>query len=654
MLWVDQNAKDRAVGPDQPEHDAPYMRWPAKPAPAHELQFHELINILYRRSRMIVTIAVVGTMLAGVVGLVVSPKYTATVEVAVEPQEAVPGKRSFSPTEESPIDTQVTLLTSRDHLDRVLTNLTADPEFRAMMPGDDIAAGANGTDLSGDPASRPAATEKPADPMITDDVGSLSLGELVRRLKIWIGALGGRGGRSVLSAEQLERGLKVMQERRSRIITVSFTSKSPRQAAFVANRIVQLYVDSQNEQRRTNTSFELAKLDQRIAELKNDVDSAAAAMQKLTQQRIAGGQAGGSEGQGADVRLRELERETVVGRQLYADLLRRQKEVRGQQELVVPDVSIVSLAAPPDRPSSPNPILFILPAFIVFSICGSLLAVVLHRLDRRLRSERDVIDALGIPCIGLVPQLPRACTTRPYQYLKTQPFSAYAEAIRSVAATLQLPHTRVSKVVLISSSIPNEGKTTLAVSLAGYVAALGRRVLLVDLDFRQGSMLGNFDGKVEKAVLDLYLQNRPPAEFIQHIPDLAIDYLPMPRCRLDPLALLAGEQMPLLLRQLREGYDCVIIDGQPLLGITEARLLPAMVDKLLLVVKWGSTRREVAQNAINLLWESGCFDKEAHDLPAAVVTQVDLKQHARYRFGDVAELLVKYREYYSRSSEVQR
>src|SRR5215475_10126553 len=207
MLWVDQNAKDRAVGPDQPEHDAQYMRWPGKPAPAHELQFRELINILYRRSRMIVTIAVVGTTLAGVVGLVVSPKYTATVEVAVEPQEAAPGKRSFAPTEESPIDTQVTLLTSRDHLDRVLTNLTADPEFRAMVPGGDIAAGGNGTDLSGDPASRPAATEKPDDPMITSDVGPLNFRELVRRLKIWIGALGGRGGGSVLSAEQLERGL---------------------------------------------------------------------------------------------------------------------------------------------------------------------------------------------------------------------------------------------------------------------------------------------------------------------------------------------------------------------------------------------------------------------------------------------------------------
>jgi Mrp family chromosome partitioning ATPase len=209
---------------------------------------------------------------------------------------------------------------------------------------------------------------------------------------------------------------------------------------------------------------------------------------------------------------------------------------------------------------------------------------------------------------------------------------------------------RAPKVLLISSSVPMEGRTTLALSLAAYIAHLGRRVLLVDLDFRRGSILDELDGRAERGLLDLHLQNRPPAEFIQHIPDLGLDYLPMPRCRVDPLALFVREQTPRLLRQLRESYDCVIIDGPPLLGTAESRLLPSMADKLLFVVKWGTTRRDVAENALRLLRGAGS-DKDLSELPAAIVTQVDLKQHARYRFGDAGEFLVEHRNYYSPSME---
>ncbi len=253
-----------------------------------------------------------------------------------------------------------------------------------------------------------------------------------------------------------------------------------------------------------------------------------------------------------------------------------------------------------------------------------------------------------------MPLLPRKHAIRPYQHLLTEPFSAYAEAIRSAVASLGLAGSaRTSKVVLISSSVPGEGKTTLARSLAAYVGVLGRRVILVDLDFRPSSPLGEFDDAAERGIVDLPLQNRPPAELIRHIPEAGIDYLPMAGYHLDPLALFAREQMPRLVRQLCERYDCVIIDGPPVLGSVEARLLPSIVDKLLFVLKWGSTRREVAQNALSLLRDSGCLDTDRSDLAVAIVTQVDLKRHARYRYGDVGEFLVKHSKYYSRSVEVQ-
>jgi hypothetical protein len=91
--------------------------------------------------------------------------------------------------------------------------------------------------------------------------------------------------------------------------------------------------------------------------------------------------------------------------------------------------------------------------------------------------------------------------------------------------------------------------------------------------------------------------------------------------------------VPRLLRQLRDRYDCVVIDSPPLLAVAEARLLAAMADKVLLVVKWGSTRRDVARDASNLLRDPGLLGENCRELVGAVLTQVDLKKHAQYRYG---------------------
>jgi capsular polysaccharide biosynthesis protein len=463
------------------------------------------------------------------------------------------------------------------------------------------------------------------------------LKELKRRLDIWIGALTKhkRDG-TELTFDDLQRRLQVLQERRSRVINVTFQWTSPEKAADIVNRIVELYVQSNTEQQRAYSASEMARLEERIATVKGEIERTSAAVHKANQRRSGAGRSAGSEEQEADLDPRELERRAAASAQLYASLLQRQKEIREQEELVNPDASILSLASPPSRPSSPNPILFMLPALIVSLICGSFLALVLERLDRGLRCEREINDALGISCIGLVPQIPRSHLTDSGNYLRAEPFSPYTEALRSAVATLRLAEPGHAKVVLISSSIAGEGKTTLAQGLAAYVGLLGRRVLLVGADLRKGMHIGEFEDAGERRIVGL--QNRSPAESIRHIAEAGFDYLLMPGYRLDPLS--AAEQMAGLIRQLRERYDCLIIDGPPVLGAVEARLLPSIADRLLFIVKWGSTRREVAQNALGLLRSCGALKDDRGDVATAIVTQVDLKRHARYRYGDVGEFLI--------------
>ena len=301
-----------------------------------DFDFLQLANILLCRRRLIVTIAAAGVAAAAFLGLLIAPKYTATARLVVEPSQLsgsgaeVPLQTNQLATE---IDTHVTRLASRDYLRRALGGL---PGIRGIGAAPDTAA---------NETIRPAA--------------SLGLWELGRRLTIWIGALASRGPDREL--DELERGMKVIQERTSRIISVSFTGKTPEQAAAVANRVVQFYGNSLAEQRRAQASRELTALGDRAEQLKSELDRATEAIGVLLSPQSSG-VARADDGKEREARLSALQREAGSVGQAYGEVLAREEAVRSQQEVIVPEVSILALASPPKRPSSVNPLLFTLPA----------------------------------------------------------------------------------------------------------------------------------------------------------------------------------------------------------------------------------------------------------------------------------------------------
>lgn len=608
---------------------------------AGELQFRELLNLLRRRSGSILAITLCGAMLALAIGLLIPPKYTAKAEIAIYvPSSGGPG--GAPSRDESIIETHIATLLSRGQLGRVVDSLLDTPATPAAAPAVEQT---NTEHVADHVPPRPAVAAH----------WLPSASDLVYRLQIWIGRPHIGGNETTLTVDELERRLGITQVGRSRVIAIRYTSTDPDTARIIANRIASLYVEDQREQLRASTRGELAQLEGRIAELKIAVAQSGAAVQNFMQQR------GDAAKQASDAReagqtLQELEREAVAKGQLYHTLLRRQQEIRDQQETPSPDAYVMSLAATPYRPSSPNPFLFIFPALIVFLIGGSLLAIILEKLDRGLRSEREVNEALGIPCIGLVPLVANIGTTkRPHQHLLANPSAAYAEAFRSIAATMQLTsRTHPSKIVLITSSLPSEGKTTLAASLAVSIALLQRRVLLIDLGLKHPSVQRELNGKTEQGIIGILLKNLVPAQVIQHIPELGLDYLPASRCFFDPLILFAGDEMRRLLYELRGSYDCIIIDGSPVLGSTETRLLAAMADETVFVVKWGSTRRDIAKNALNLLRSSSRLATQHLQSVNAVIAQVDLEEHARYGYGDAGEYFQHYEKYSSGSSGAGR
>jgi polysaccharide biosynthesis transport protein len=675
-----------------------------------ETQLQQVLNMLVRRRRLILTAGVVGAALAATVGLLIPSKYTAKAQILIHSQQVSPITTGRAEAvDELAIETQVTMLSSRNHLRRVRDSLSAGLE----LPAAPSAAGAT---------SGPAHTDAPHGSLATE-VGTPSL-------------------------EELEQNLKVYQERNSRVIAVTYTSTSPEKSAAIANQVARLYVETQADRKREEKTSawveqELAELNHQLSMAKSDfaarqtrlnalrdlqrreggtdefikaldsevltelrrdqiallqskaelatsyyenhpeVQSVAAQLEQMRQkiarevdrlmaqlesdtqiagararslqQRLGTVQVAHREGREAELRLRAPQPTAAGNTQLYESLLRRQQQELSEHSEISPGMRILTVAEAPKLPSSPNPILFIFPALVVFSIGGGFLATVLEGLDRGLRSERDTKEALGIPCIGLVPQVSPPGKLRMHQYLLEKPFAAYTEAIRSVviAALQPTAPTPAPKVFLVTSSVPGEGKTTLAVSFATYAARLQRRVLLVDLAVRDPGILRALEGRATRGVLDV-LQGQPLAEVIEHLPESGLDYLPLPGKPIDPLALLGNSRLPDLLRQLRESYDCVVIDSAPLVGAAEARLLVSTVDKVLFAVKWGSTPREVAQYAVNLLGGPAPDDRDPAAFASAIITQVDLKKHAEYRYGDVVDTSTQGDSDFSRANQSSR
>jgi len=361
------------------------------------------------------------------------------------------------------------------------------------------------------------------------------------------------------------------------------------------------------------------------------------------QQSVATLQKTNSEAREHGVRLRELLLEAKLANQLYEKLLSRHRELRDRWD-TQSEVRILAFSPVPDEPSSPHPALFILPALVLSLLPASLIAILLEKSDQSLRSEQEVNTALAVPCVGVVPKLKRTQLTKPYLQLVQTPRSPYAVSIRSiVASTLQLMGPKASsKTILVTSSVANEGASSLALSFAFYAAQLQRRVLLIGVNsphLLSGELLEDSAGTDAVRTSNTGL----PAESIRHAPDLNIDYLSLAGSLSDPAALLLDGRLSDLLHQLKETYDCVIIESAPVLGATETQLLVPHVDRVILAIKWGSTPRVVVQNALAVLRKAVGPSALQNDAIGAVITQVDLKRHARYRFGDSAEMLFRFR-----------
>jgi uncharacterized protein involved in exopolysaccharide biosynthesis/Mrp family chromosome partitioning ATPase len=648
--------------------------------------FAKLLAILRRRRGVVLLFALVGAVAAATLGAWMPPRYTAKALLVVQFPPTVPNASSLSSAnDDAVVQTQVAALEAPNRLYNVLTGFAHDPEVTAALNGDQRPRPAESTTPRMSAHTDPASISR----VVGDVWDSLSVHISSFATDVGHALLGGEPERNLtglarLGPEDLKRRLTIQQEHGSHVIAVSMTWTDPEIAAAFANRAVRLYLESEKERTDKDLASEMSWIDARIREESAKYERAHAAVQAYRtahlradqkelfdrqiadlqrqlapgqtelivprvaalEQRMAALQRARDQASRDSYALADLEREAAVYRQAYEDLQQRRRQLAERQEVVAPQVRLLSLAKPPNKPSSLAPILFIPPAIIVFATLGSLVAVIRDRLDRSIRGQSDIDEALGLPCLTFVPRLTTRKDTKPHQDLVDNPLAPYAEAIRSLAAATDLPlEGGQSEVLLISSSLPGEGKTTLAASIAVHAATLGRRVLLMDLDSRRSSIMCEVGAQIEGTV-PFSLSFRPETKAIdplitgaiKHISGLGIDYLPMRSHGCEPLLLYAGDRLSHFIDSLRGAYDFIVLDGPPLLIVAEARMLAKLADKILFVVKWGSTTREVAQAGYALLAAANAAGK----ILGAVVMQVNVKRHARGRYGGPPEYLQRH------------
>jgi capsular exopolysaccharide synthesis family protein len=405
-------------------------------------------------------------------------------------------------------------------------------------------------------------------------------------------------------------------------------------------KMVQLRAES--EDLRTSIQTEIAKI---VAGLRNEVTVARSreiALQRsldATRERVAIDNED-------EIRLRAAEREAEANRSLLATLLARQKAAMSQEDMESQqaDARVVAPADPPVEPSVPNK-----PAVLALTVLGStllgLLAIfVLEMLDNGYRSGDQIELALGVNSLGFVPLAAGKPSTQDLlDYLASRPRSAFGEAIRTLAWSIGLVSPDESpRTVLITSTLPDEGKTSIATTLAWVQSRAGQRVVIVDADARRPIIHSAFKVPQQPGLLDVLTGRVKLDEALHRNDEAGPAVLSSGTSIANIPGLLGSRRMETLLKLLRDQFDLVIIDSPPVLAAADARILAQKADATVLVVQWAKTPRQAVRLAVRQLRSTG-----GARLAGALLTQVNARKHAQYSYGDSGAYTGALEKYYT-------
>lgn len=356
----------------------------------------------------------------------------------------------------------------------------------------------------------------------------------------------------------------------------------------------------------------------------------------------------------ASIRMRELEREAEASRELYEAFLSRFKRSAEQEQIQRANARILSPADVPLRPSYPRKQSILLLAAFVGLVTGVVLLLALDLLDGLIRTAADAEIVSGLPVLAVAPLLPaRSGEGKPEEMVIRKPRSALADGLRSLRTAIELSTASANdaataegeavgrgKIIMVTSSTPQEGKTFISVSLARLYARLDKRILLVDCDVhraRAHAALGlpNQVGLMEVAAGVASLEDALQRDALTPLDVLTAGVGPEGSAE-----VLTSQAARDLLDRLAMRYDRIIIDSPPVLAVSDVRALAPLADSVVYLIRWNATPRDAVRNGLRVLRDSGAR------LAGVALSQVDARRYDRYAYGDYGSYYGRYANYY--------
>ncbi|PSO16449.1 Wzz/FepE/Etk N-terminal domain-containing protein [Bradyrhizobium sp. MOS003] len=373
-------------------------------------------------------------------------------------------------------------------------------------------------------------------------------------------------------------------------------------AVNLANKMEELRKNIADELRRIGDAY---RSDYEIAK------SREASLEKSVKELVT--QAGDS-GQAA-VKLRDLESAADTYRNLYNNFLEKLQSATQNQSFPLSESRLISTANKPDRKSSPRTVLALVGGLVGGLCLGFGVAFGREMLSDVLRTPGEVEDELGVKCLGVLPDIrpptksgallsTSAKTGSPNlsRYVVDHPFSRFAETLRNIKVSIDVARlTREIKVIGIVSSLPKEGKTTVAANFAQLIALTGHRTILIDGDLHTRSLTRELAPNATTGLVEALSDPAGLGYHVQRSKETGLDFLPsvVASRMVNSADVVGSKAMAELLKVLKEHYEYIVIDLAPVMPVADAKAVSFLIDAMVYVIEWGQTTRSALQESIS-------------------------------------------------------
>jgi capsular exopolysaccharide synthesis family protein len=308
-----------------------------------------------------------------------------------------------------------------------------------------------------------------------------------------------------------------------------------------------------------------------------------------------------------------LHQEADDSRNMYEKLFSRLKEADVLESMRPSNITVLEPGRIPSKPAKPNVPLYLAVALAAGLLLGVMTGFLIDVMDSKVR---DIGFAAGQWGDGLLAELPIERRTAPRGtnrifarpsriFTLVDPRSPFSEALRSLRTAILLSSGAPTKVILVTSSVPSEGKSTLATNLSALLVQQGKRVLLVDADLRHPSLHAVFDMSRRPGLSDLLTSDQfeqaalALIQDVQDVPGLKI--LTAGDIQDNPSELLGSEKMRRLISIWRDSFDYIVLDSEPLLPVTDSVVLTPLADQILLLARHGVTERSKFERSLQMV-----------------------------------------------------